>query len=337
MKKILFAYATHDSPTSIVSQIPEEYVRHIEWDEQRNIDTMVQSLSKVCDVEPLEFNLQFFDEVLKRWPGGFNAAFPYVEGLFGPSRESLVPALFENLRTPIVGSSSVVTGVCQDKYMSRQMLRSHNVEVPRFYCYPLEKAPTFESRRFVIKPRYEGSSMGVKIVDTTEIIARTHALYNEYQQPVLVDEYLGGEEFSVGWVGNGSDTEFLPIIRIDYSKFPNGYSKLYDLHAKEILDKEAQILECPAQINGHLRARLYDVAARAISALELRDYGRLDVRLDRLGMPRILEVNTIPGMLPDIKCQSLFPIMWYQTDRTYDDLIKRLVETAERRWASEPC
>jgi D-alanine-D-alanine ligase len=155
-----------------------------------------------------------------------------------------------------------------------------------------------------------------------------------YGQPVLVEEFLTGAEFTCGVIGNGDEAKVLPIVAIRFDSLPEGAVPVYGYEAKWIWDtpeNPLDIFECPAQVSEELRQRIEAVTLAAYHAVGCRDWARLDVRLDGAGQPHVLEINPLPGILPDPKENSCLPKAARAIGWSYDELIQACLLAGARR------
>ncbi len=100
-------------------------------------------------------------------------------------------------------------------------------------------------------------------------------------------------------------------------------------------DQPLDILECPAQVSGAVEAKLRETALAAYRAVGCRDWARVDLRLDAAGVPHVLEINPLPGIIPDLAANSCFPLAAATAGMEYDELIQRVVQIAGRRLTGE--
>ena len=155
-----------------------------------------------------------------------------------------------------------------------------------------------------------------------------------YGQPVLAESYLPGEEYTVAIMGNGREAQCLPIVRYRFDTLPDGALPIMGYEAKWLWDTDdrlAGLLECPATVSSKLAVQLREAALGAYGALGCRDWGRVDLRLDADGKPNVLEVNPLPGIIPDPKEHSCFPAAAAAAGLSYSELIQSLVRIAWRR------
>jgi D-alanine-D-alanine ligase len=197
---------------------------------------------------------------------------------------------------------------------------------------PTNAAPLF------LKPVHEGSSKGITehnfVRSADQLRAQGAALLDAYEQPVIVESYLPGAEFTCGVLGNGAGAIMLPIVALNFGALPAGAVPIYGFEAKWIWDTPADpldIFECPARIPESLRRGIEEVVLRAYRALGCRDWARVDVRLDAAGRPNVIEVNPLPGILPDPKDNSCLPKAARAAGIDYDGLIQRCLGHAAAR------
>ena len=191
----------------------------------------------------------------------------------------------------------------------------------------------------IIKPVAEGSSKGIFnssfISRADELAERISANLNSYDQPILVEEFLPGREFTVALIGNGDETEVLPVIEINFGELPNDLVPIYSYEAKWIADtreKPLNIFTCPAKIDDGLRNKIAQAALKAFKALRCRDWSRIDIRLDRNGEPNIIEINPLPGILPDPLDNSCFPKAARAAGLNYGEMLNKVLLIAAKRY-----
>ena len=155
-----------------------------------------------------------------------------------------------------------------------------------------------------------------------------------YAQAVIVESFLPGAEFTCGVLGNGATARVLPLVGMNFGSLPDGAVPIYGYEAKWIWDvpsKPLDIFECPARIDAALQSSIEDLVLRAYRVLGCRDWSRIDVRLDGDGVPNIVEVNPLPGILPNPEDNSCLPKAARAAGLSYDQLIQSaLLAAAER-------
>jgi D-alanine-D-alanine ligase len=308
-----------------------------ECDSDETIRAVVESLAERHDVIPVESDAEAFVRLRETKP---DLVFNISERLFGASRESHIPVLCEMLDLPYTGSDPLTLGICLDKSRAKEILSYHGVPNPPFWTVePGTAVPSAAALPAIVKPLFEGSSKGIKddcVVRTRrELEERVAEVAARYSQPVIVEKFLDGREFTVGVLGNPPRYEILPVVEIDHSLLPAGANPIYSYEAKWIWDTPQNplpIFRCPADISAALDRDVRDVVGRTCRLLRVRDWCRVDVRLDERGEPNILEVNPLPGILPNPEDNSCLPKAARTAGYTYSGLIHRVVEEAAGRW-----
>jgi D-alanine-D-alanine ligase len=160
-------------------------------------------------------------------------------------------------------------------------------------------------------------------------------ILSEYTQPALIEEFLPGREFTVAILGNGKTAQVLPIVEINFNEFPEDFIPMYSYEAKWILDTKENPLDvftCPAELDKNLETKIKDTALRAYNILRCRDWSRIDIRLDKNGEPNIIEINPLPGILPNPEENSCFPKAARAVGLNYNDMINSVLLEAAKRY-----
>jgi D-alanine-D-alanine ligase len=275
--------------------------------------------------------------------------FNIAEGLGGDARESHVPALLEMLDIPYTGSRVLTNGISLDKTLTKRIWRDRNLPVGAFQEFSVGDEPLRPEMKYplFVKPAREGTGMGVdvKAIVHNEGELRERILYviNTYQQPALVETFLSGREFTVGIMGRNDSKLFsrhpewydkdgfhrFAVLELDSSRSvtPHVYSQA--AKAKDIGAEGAPGYICPANIDPELEKKLKHFAWRAHIVLNALDVSRTDIRLDDDGNPRLLEINTLPGLTPgysDLCLQAAAEGI------RYEDLILEILYLGASRW-----
>jgi D-alanine-D-alanine ligase len=193
----------------------------------------------------------------------------------------------------------------------------------------------------IVKPLAEGSSKGVRndslVKDEDSLRRKVSWLIETYKQPALVEEFLPGREFTVGLIGNEKPV-VLPIVEILVDKLPEGANPIYSYEAKWVWDtpsKPLEIFQCPGNLSRELEERIKRIAVKTFKVLNCRDLCRIDMRLDENGMPHVLEVNPLPGLIPDPRAHSCLPEAARAAGFTYDQLICTILWQALKRYGMQ--
>jgi D-alanine-D-alanine ligase len=330
--------------------------RYAEWDTLETIDAVARALSAFGNVVRLEATAEFPERLRAERP---DIVFNIAEGLTGVNRESHVPAICEFYGLPYSGSDPLTLSTCLHKGRTKEVLAFNGVPTAPFAVVeslrelellldghqeemplPLAAAPRRLPDAFpmFVKPIHEGSSKGVTVRNLVhsrdELVTRVTELLDAYAQPALVEDYLPGDEFTCAVLGNGSDARVLPIVGMNFGDLPAGVAPIYGFEAKWVWDtpeRPLHIFDCPAPISDSLRRAIESVTLRAYRALGCRDWSRVDVRLDAAGQPNVVEVNPLPGILPDPADNSCFPKAARAAGMSYDVLIQTCLAHAATR------
>ena len=328
-------------PTVPAPAAPRADDIYAEWDSPETIAAVERALSGLGEVIRLEASADFPQRLRETRP---DIVFNMAEGLTGQNREAHVPAICEFFDVPYSGSDPFTLSLCLHKARTKQMLQFYGIPTAPFALVEsLAEAKAVKRAgllRYPVfaKPVQEGSSKGITernyIRNGDELLPIVAELLEVYEQPVLLEEFLPGAEFTCGVVGNGRDARVLPIVGIRFDALPEGALPIYGFEAKWIWDRPDQPLkmfDCPAAVDDKLRAAIEQVTLRAYNALGCRDWSRIDVRLDAKGVPNIVEVNPLPGILPNPEDNSCLPKAAAAAGMSYDELIQSCVLAAAKR------
>jgi D-alanine-D-alanine ligase len=267
-----------------------------------------------------------------RWDLVFNIA----EGLIGIGREAQVPALLDAYGIPYTFSDPLVMSLTLHKGMTKRVIRDAGIPTCVFatVAAPQEAAAVGFAPPYFIKPVAEGTGKGVSVhsivrrrKDLPDACAR---LLQAYHQPVLVERFLPGREFTVGITGTGLRARVLGIMEV--LLLPAAEPGVYSYHNKENSEELVRYRLMRPQ-EDPLIAAVEDIALRAWRTLGCRDAGRLDVRCDAKGRPQFMEVNPLAGLHFE---HSDLPIIGSLVGVAFDSLVARIVESAAERIPPSP-
>jgi D-alanine-D-alanine ligase len=298
-----------------------------EFDRASTIDAIENAIRNMGH-EPVRIgNLHSLMQELisgETWDLIFNIA----EGLYGFGRESQVPALLDAYQIPYVFSDPLVLALTLHKGMTKHVIRDVGLPTPDFAVitstddidgvhlpYPL-----------FAKPVAEGTGKGVtpasKIDDASLLHETCTRLLAEFHQPVLVETFLPGREFTVGIVGNGAHTRsigVMEVVLLDHSE-----PDVYSYHNKEFCE---ELVEYRA-VNDPEAMKAVEVAIASYKALGCRDGGRVDLRSDAYGTPSFIEINPLAGLHPE---HSDLCIIATKHNISYQELLTEIVQAALQR------
>jgi D-alanine-D-alanine ligase len=315
---------------------------HEEFDAPHTIRAIADALRGLGnDVVELGDGRDFLEAVLRERP---DFVFNFAEGAgISRSREARVPAVCEMLGIPYTGSDPLAMAVALEKDVTRRLARDAGVLVPQgltispprqaydgdFAEFPPILAEAGLELPVIAKPVFEGSSKGVRtrsLVTRAEDFGPTVArLWADYGQTVLIEEFIAGDEVTVGVIGN-DPPEVFGVMRIT-PKTPAEHF-VYSLEVKR--DFRALVdYECPAKLPADVTREICESALAVFDALGCRDVARIDFRV-RDGVPYFLEINPLPGLNPE---SSDLVIMAGLLGVSHAELVGRIVEAAVARTA----
>jgi D-alanine-D-alanine ligase len=279
--------------------------------------------------------------------------FNIAEGLGGDAREAQTPALLELLKIPYTGSRVLTNAISLDKTLTKRIWRDRRLPVAPFQEFTFGDEPLRPELRFplFVKPAREGTGMGVDaraiVNNEAELRERVEYVIRMYHQPALVEVFLPGREFTVGILGRYDTAIYsrhpewydkdgflrLPILELDSSRSvtPGVYG--IEAKAQSVGTEGAPDYLCPAPLDPELTKKLQHLACRAHVVLGALDVSRTDFRLDADGNPRLLEINTLPGLTPGY---SDLCIQANAHGISYEDLILEILYLGASRFGLVP-
>lgn len=309
-----------------------------EWDSRDTVNAVRDALAEFHTVTMIEADHNAFEKLKDTKP---DIVFNVAEGFFGVSREAQIPAMLDMLNIPYTGSDPSTLAICLDKARTKEILSFHHIPTPKFLVIDQVGDLKEFALQFpiIVKPNAEGSSKGIFtssfVKNFADLEIEAERVLNEYDQSALLEEFLPGREFTVAMLGNGRETEVLPIVEINYSEFPEDFIPIYSYEAKWILDTKENPLDvfsCPAKLSLELERKIKNVCLATYKVLRCKDWSRIDIRLDASGEPNIIEINPLPGILPDPKDNSCYPKAARTAGMDYTTLLNKVLFTAAKRY-----
>ncbi len=305
-----------------------------EFDSPQTIDAIADVLRGARhDVVLLGDGRELVEKVLRDPP---DLVFNFAEGHgISRSREARVPALLEMLGIPYTGSDPFTMAVTLDKDCAKKLVAHAGLAVPASVAVeagvPLSEVSLTHLRMpVVVKPAWEGSSKGIRekclVENARELPALIESLRADYPQTVLIEEYIEGEELTVGLLGNG-DPSVLGIMRV-VPKTPTKHF-IYSLETKRDYRNRVDY-ECPPKLSATILERVAAAAKLAFRTLGCRDVARIDFRV-KGETPYFLEVNPLPGLNP---IDSDLVLIAGMVNWSYDKLVMTIVNEALARTAA---
>jgi D-alanine-D-alanine ligase len=300
-----------------------------EFDQQGTIDALADAIESLGhSVDRIGSARSLVNRLAKgdRWELVFNIA----EGLYGYGREAQVPATLDVYGIAYTFADPLAASVCLHKGWSKMIARTAGVPTADFVIIesPADIDRVALEYPMLAKPIAEGTGKGV----TPKSVVRSKAdlsqvaieLLDRYHQPVLVEAFLPGREFTVGIVGTGSASRAIGSIEIVLRS--DAEPEVYSYTNKEECEKRVDYVHVTR--TDPLVAEAERIALNAWIALDCRDGGRVDIRCDAQGSPMFLEVNPLAGLHPT---HSDLPMIATAIGMPYAELIRAIVDSAATR------
>jgi D-alanine-D-alanine ligase len=264
--------------------------------------------------------------------------FNLVESYGGDDTKDMnVAAYLDLVGLPYTGSGPHGLFLAQDKSIAKKMFGFHGVNTPFFAMSFRGRLDHSHDIKFplIVKPVSEDGSIGIdntSVVDSVkELMEKIHYIQEEFESPALIEEYIEGREIYAAILGSYERTEALPLIELDLSKLPKGTPRIAGQDVKFDKDTEAYKLTKSAPVEDmdeETTKRLQETALGAYRACKLRDYGRIDMRLNDKGEIYVIEANPNPWLASGQE----FAMAAKKSGRSYTDLIGEIVEMARTRY-----
>lgn len=258
----------------------------------------------------------------------WDLVFNIAEGIHGFGREAQVPALLEAYNIPYTFSDPLGHAISLHKGISKQILRDLAIPTPDFTVISRSRDIDNINLPFPLfaKPVAEGTGKGItalsKITNRQNLQKVCKHLLKTFQQPVLVETYLPGREFTVGILGTGKDARALGALEVILK--PEAEKNAYSYENKEHYDKLVEYV----LVNDTEARQAMEISLMAWRGLDLKDAGRIDLRSDAHGTPHFMEVNSLAGLNP---VRSDLPILCSKIGMSYHKLISAIIKSALKR------
>jgi D-alanine-D-alanine ligase len=261
--------------------------------------------------------------------------FNLCEGINGHARfEDFIVGTLELTGVPFTGCRHWATTIAHRKHVANTLLAAAGLPVPAFTLAQANKSPAEFPLPAIVKPAAEDASVGIDngaVCTSKRALKRRVALMLEQFEEVLVQEYVAGREFNVGFIGK----RMLPIAEIRFEGMPEGNWPIVSYAAKWIPgspEDEGTVPVCPAVVDEELAKRIAGVAKDAWMHMASGEgYGRVDLRVNEDGQPYVLEVNPCP----DLSSNAGLARMGRAFGWSYDDLVMQVVDEALMRSQSQ--
>ena len=275
--------------------------------------------------------------------------FNISEEIVGDAREAHVPALLEMLRIPYTASRVLANAIALDKTMTKRIWREMGLPTASYQEFNAADDPLSTAMQFpmFVKPAREGTGMGMDagsiVFHEEELRRRVRWVVSQYNQPALVEEFLPGREFTVAVMGHKDARRFshraglyhtdgfhrFPLLEVESSRSATPGVYGYKTKTLHFGDEGIPAFICPAEVEPGLWGQLQSLAIAAHNAIGALDISRVDIRLDGEGQPRLIEINTLPGLSPGF---SDLCVIANADGLSYEDIILEILYLGASRW-----
>ncbi len=300
-----------------------------EFYNERTVKKVAQCLEKAGhNVAILDGNKQIIERLENFMPRVMEGEqmgmiFNMAYGIQGESRYTHIPSMLEMLGLPYVGSSPSGHALALDKILTKIIWKNNNLPTPDFWVFnsPEEDVSTVKYP-VIVKPKMESVSFGLKVVyNDDDLKEAIQFIVTEFDQQALVEQFIRGREFCVGLLGN-SQVESFPVLEIDLEGDPDAIQTVDDKKHKP----RAKV--CPANISTELAEAMQKLSIEAFKALNLRDFARVDIRLDENGNIYLLEINSMASLGESGSYPTAAKVAGYD----FDKLVNKMLDVASVRY-----
>ncbi len=301
--------AEFDSETTIHAIETALQNAHYETERIGNVKNLIDALSKG-----------------RRWDLVFNIC----EGMYGYGREAVVPAILDVYKIPYTFSDPLTLSLSLHKGITKQIVRDMHIRTPHFFIVENEDDLDKIDMVFPLftKPISEGTSKGIsslsKISNKKELVIAASTLLKKFNQPVLVEEFLPGREFTVGLLGTGKNAKAIGVMEISVKNTEK--EKVYSYELKQE-HNYSQVIDIKI-VTGDLGEKAKETALTVWKAIGGRDAGRIDLKIDKDGEISFIEANPLAGLTPEFSDLVLLAKM---SGISYQKLIEEIVNSAKER------
>lgn len=268
----------------------------------RRIGRNLRRLGHTVTILPLADDLFSFQRKLRRLNPDvvFNQ---YDDVVHGAYYEMRLAALVRMMGFPMTGSPALALGLSRYKYMSASLLAGAGIPIPGNTAL-METVSAVDQHKWmfpiIVQPSQEHAGIGLErdsiVYSKKALREKVRSILRNYNQPALAQRFLPGREFNVGVVG-GTRLRVMPLAEVNYAELPPDIPPIMSYAAKWVdtsIEYQKTSVVCPAPVEPELARQIGQLAVRAFRAVGGWGYGRVDMRLDENGQPRVLEVNCNP-------------------------------------------
>ena len=248
------------------------------------------------NVEVIDGNMKVIEQLQQFMPKVIDGeqmgmVFNMAYGIQGESRYTHIPSMLEMLGIPYVGSGPSGHALALDKVITKIILQKNGIPTSDFWVFSSRDEDLSNVKYpVIVKPKMESVSFGLRVVnDPAELKEAVNYIVKEFEQQALVEQFIRGREFAVGLIGN-NPVETLPILEIDLENDPDA------IQTEDHKRTKPREKLCPANVPDDLAEEIRSQCIAAFKALQLRDFSRVDIRMDEHSNIYILEINSMASL-----------------------------------------
>lgn len=336
-KKLAFAYnVRHAYPDP---DKPSTF-NEADFDDQDTIDAITHHLKNIgLDVLPVEADI-YAETFLAENKSQIGFVLNYSEEVFASVPKTYMAEVLERVGLPFSGCSLKTQKIIINKGEMKRLLLIENISTLPYQVFESTEEVLDERLKYplIVKPIARGSSAGItnkSVVNTREeLTEQVKFILETFSEPALIEPFINGREFSVGMLGN--TPKFFPIIEPRHDKIPKGLHHIDSMEIKWRLEDELGInyFSLPAEVDDKLKSKIEELCKEAWKILEIRDFCRIDLRMNETGNNiYVLDVNSPPGLIPpEISDTSYFPAAAKVKGYEYETLLSKIIETGLKRY-----
>ncbi|OGG02612.1 hypothetical protein A2W14_06170 [Candidatus Gottesmanbacteria bacterium RBG_16_37_8] len=271
--------------------------------------------------------------------------FNIAECFRGESREAQIPNILEMLNIPFTHSGPLTHSISLDKTLTKIVLSHYGIPTPKYRLIKNIDQLSDEGLNYplIVKPNCEGSSIGIfnenLVYSKLNLLERVKWLQHQFKQSVLIEEFIDGREFTVSVLGN-NPPKVLPIVEQNFEIFLENMPRFASYEAKwffeDNLPDATKAYHCPAPLTKNLQKKIEEISLKVFSVLNCKDVIRIDYRMDKNENIYLLEVNSLPGLNPNINEVSYLPIAARTAGFSFEGLVNTILNEAVIRYGIIP-
>ena len=337
--KLLDLKSIKDLKISIFGNVSELSSNPVDIQDTNSVKEIYNTLEE-ADYDIKLYNVNDFNSLIRSFdPTETDLVLNFAEKINNSTLlGAQLPTILEGWNLPYIGSNAIANILCKDKIKFKKILHFHEIPTPEWdYAYS-DDDEIDEDLQFplIVKPAHYDNSIGISaksiVYNKEEMRKQIKKIIEEFKTPVLVEEYIEGDEYRVSIIGNtDDDIQIMPLSRTIFTELPEGYPHIYTYDAKWSGEKAYSKLvkQYPVKnINKKLETLLTEIALDVFNIMKCRDYGVVEFRVDENNNPHVLEIGTSPTLSKGGELNKVAEIAEY----SHLQLIEEVLQTAIHRY-----